>query len=318
MTLENNIIYKAENTINGKIYIGKTNNFEKRKREHSKCYKKEDCIFHRAITKYGFENFEFEILEFNLTKKDASKREIYFIDKYNSYYKNENSKGYNMTRGGEGGNPWNEKEIIIFDKEWNVIAKFQNCTFASKFLNRSPETIASSCRRLGFSNGFIVRFKEDYNKYGKFIPNNRLNKTPKRPWRYKKVIQLSSKGEFIKEFNSIKEAYLSTNTSRTSLVNSLNNNSLANGFVWVYKNLYDESKDYSISEFHGKKINRIVQLTLNNEYVNTYMNCVEACKINNFSNYKNIHKAVKKINKTAFGFLWISEEEYLKDNTEVS
>lgn len=34
--MKNNLIYKIPNLINGKCYIGKTNNFEKRMKEHKK------------------------------------------------------------------------------------------------------------------------------------------------------------------------------------------------------------------------------------------------------------------------------------------
>jgi predicted GIY-YIG superfamily endonuclease len=55
------IVYKATNKINGKIYVGKTYNFEKRKKEH--IYDIDNDIpFHRALKKYGIDNFEWEII----------------------------------------------------------------------------------------------------------------------------------------------------------------------------------------------------------------------------------------------------------------
>lgn len=54
-------LYKFENKINGKVYIGITSRPKERRREHfsksSKCTK-----LRRAIRKYGKENFEFTIL----------------------------------------------------------------------------------------------------------------------------------------------------------------------------------------------------------------------------------------------------------------
>lgn len=48
------VIYTATNKINGKIYVGKTYNFEKRKQEH--IYDIDNGIpFHRALKKYGIE-----------------------------------------------------------------------------------------------------------------------------------------------------------------------------------------------------------------------------------------------------------------------
>ncbi len=53
-------IYKLTNKINGKIYIGKAKNLYKRLSQHRRAYDKNlICI---AIRKYGWENFNIEIL----------------------------------------------------------------------------------------------------------------------------------------------------------------------------------------------------------------------------------------------------------------
>ena len=61
-------IYKIENTINGKIYIGKTDYFDvtKRWKEHKRAMNREDCKhrpLYRAFNKYGIENFKFSVIE---------------------------------------------------------------------------------------------------------------------------------------------------------------------------------------------------------------------------------------------------------------
>jgi len=101
------IIYKVQNKLNGKMYIGKTiQDFEKYKHIHIRSAKngydlKKGChprIFYNAIRKYGEENFEWEILYTCDDKKKLNEKEIFFIDKYESFI-----KGYNMTQGGDGG-----------------------------------------------------------------------------------------------------------------------------------------------------------------------------------------------------------------------
>ena len=61
-------IYKFTNKITGKIYIGQTNNIIKRKNGHkSESFNPKangySLPFHCAIRTYGWNNFDFEILE---------------------------------------------------------------------------------------------------------------------------------------------------------------------------------------------------------------------------------------------------------------
>jgi len=59
-------IYKYTNKLNGKIYVGQSNNIEKREMQH-----RYDAIYRPergtgidiAIAKYGIDNFNFEIIE---------------------------------------------------------------------------------------------------------------------------------------------------------------------------------------------------------------------------------------------------------------
>ncbi len=97
------VIYKVLNLVNNKIYIGQTKNFDLRKRCHINSSlnkkKKHNMIFHKAIRKYGIEQFEWSII-WQGDQKLLSEMEIYFIKKHNSHHIN--GFGYNMTNGGEG------------------------------------------------------------------------------------------------------------------------------------------------------------------------------------------------------------------------
>lgn len=93
-------IYKITNLKNGKVYIGKTlNTIEERFKQHCSDSKKESCKnrpLYRAFNKYGIENFKVEEVE-ECSYKEASKREIFWIEYYNSFH-----DGYNATIGGDG------------------------------------------------------------------------------------------------------------------------------------------------------------------------------------------------------------------------
>lgn len=97
------IIYKYTSP-SGKIYIGQTKyTVEHRIKQHiNDANNGSTKLFHIAIRKYGIETFNYEILNEAFSIEELNKLEIYYIEKYNSYYKNGN--GYNMTIGGEGAN----------------------------------------------------------------------------------------------------------------------------------------------------------------------------------------------------------------------
>lgn len=102
------VIYKATCLVNQKSYIGKTKNFNKRYNSHkssSNNIKEKDfnSVFHRAIRKYGFENFKWEIIyQSNDELFVTYIMESYFIKIFNTYIGIPNNRGYNMTTGGEG------------------------------------------------------------------------------------------------------------------------------------------------------------------------------------------------------------------------
>ena len=134
------VIYKVTNKINGKIYIGKTYNFEKRRREH--IYDIENELpFHRALKKYGTDNFEWEIIDTGISDNEIKEKEIYWIKKLNTCVHFPNSNGYNITLGGEGGVSWNSRPVLQFDLDGNFIAEYVSCAHASVETGVQPHSI---------------------------------------------------------------------------------------------------------------------------------------------------------------------------------
>lgn len=89
-------IYKIVNNINGKIYVGKTNNPTERKSTHFREYLKDETkLLYKAMRKYGSSNFEFIIIE-ECEDSIWEEREKYWI----AYYESLTDKGYNMIDGG--------------------------------------------------------------------------------------------------------------------------------------------------------------------------------------------------------------------------
>jgi group I intron endonuclease len=97
------IIYKITNTINNKVYIGQTivklsdrisGHYADSKRDRkTKCKTK----ISKAISKYGFENFHFEIIDKASSQEELNEMEEKYIKMYNS---NIDEYGYNLLSGG--------------------------------------------------------------------------------------------------------------------------------------------------------------------------------------------------------------------------
>ena len=84
-------IYKIENKINHKVYIGQSINIERRWRQHKRCHLNHPL--YNSFKKYGIENFTFEVL-IQSKKEKLNELELYYIQKYNS---TNNSFGYNQS-----------------------------------------------------------------------------------------------------------------------------------------------------------------------------------------------------------------------------
>ena len=99
--VENGKIYKYTNLINGMVYIGQTKQtLEQRDYKHL-TQLNDNTYFHRAIQKYGRENFSLELVEDNIPFNELDEKEKYYIDYFESYYVT--GKGYNLTQGGQWG-----------------------------------------------------------------------------------------------------------------------------------------------------------------------------------------------------------------------
>lgn len=124
-------IYKIENDVNGKIYVGKTEfSIEKRFKEHCKdAYRsgKEQRPLYSAMRKYGIEHFHISLIE---ETNNPEEREIYWIEKLRSF-----KYGYNATHGGDG------KKYIDYDLVINLYAQYRNQAKVAEILHICEDTV---------------------------------------------------------------------------------------------------------------------------------------------------------------------------------
>lgn len=104
-------MYRITNQLNGKVYVGQTNKPDYRWYQHRSYAAKNNKhkqYIHRAMAKYGIENFVFEVIVTCLTQEDADETENLLIKQYDSRNK---ERGYNLMTGGSyGGHSEETKE----------------------------------------------------------------------------------------------------------------------------------------------------------------------------------------------------------------
>lgn len=183
-------IYKIQNVINNKVYIGQTINYKNRIIKHKydlRNFKNASRHLQNAWNKYGEENFIFEIIETCL-KEELNEKEKYYIRMYDSI-----SDGYNIEGGGQINkklsdetkrlmsinNPrawknkkWGEhnisKEIHQYDKNGNYIRSFGNAYHAAEVLNVDSGSIQYSVNnnnRSGYGFQWSYEKKDNVGEY---------------------------------------------------------------------------------------------------------------------------------------------------------
>ena len=134
-------IYKITNTINQKVYIGKTlKTVEKRWQEHIRDSRKRDeekRPLYSAFKKYGIENFSIEVIE-ECESSILEEREKYWIEFYGSF-----KYGYNATTGGDG-RPYVDRELVI-----GLYQEYGTCLKVHQMTGYDSSTISSILKEKG-------------------------------------------------------------------------------------------------------------------------------------------------------------------------
>ena len=239
-------VYIHTNLINGKKYVGITSNFVKKRWRNGYGYS-ENLPIGRAIRKYGWENFDHEIIADNLDEDDAKKMEQELIKSYNT---TDDKYGYNVTVGGDGikGFKHSEASRVKLSEKARQLERFgernpnyghkwskeqrERAAIAHKRENLSPETLKkmseSTSKRVGELNSFFGKHHTEQTK-------QIISKVQSRA-----VLMFDLEGNLIREYNSIINAAKDNNICKVAISNCCRDlTKTSGGYIWKYKDNFN-------------------------------------------------------------------------------
>ena len=173
------VIYKFENKINGKVYIGQTiQKLSKRISSHKYPSGNKYLPIDAAIRKYGIENFSITIIDHANSLDELNEKEKFWIKHYDCI----SPKGYNLEEGGRnsrkpksqkikvaiankgrflGEKSQRSKRVYKFSLDGRLLAIYGSAREAARENGISSSQIASSCRGEHYlCKGYIWSYSE--------------------------------------------------------------------------------------------------------------------------------------------------------------
>lgn len=232
----------------GKMYIGQTklkpenrwkNDGAGYLRKYKGSNKYHQPAFAQAIIKYGWENFEHEVIANNLTKQEADNFEKLLIEKLNTM---SSKYGYNLKEGGCNGSHSAEakKKISDFNKNKHLSEEHKNKIGES---NRGKHHSEETKKKIGNANKGKTIGEKHY-LYGKHLSGdvkmkigdaNKGKLIGKSNPRARKVSQYDLDGNLIKIWDCISEAERKLGLGIHSVYKCCKGKrKTAGGFIWKY------------------------------------------------------------------------------------
>lgn len=151
-------IYKIENKINHKIYIGLTNNIARRRSRHFadlRGNRHSNSFLQKEYNIYGANNFDFSIeFEGDVTSEEISQLERDYIQKYDSYV-----NGYNQNQGGDFG-PSNGGTHLTKSDIFNICAALEFCSRPGAVLAEMFDVTTTTISRIKHKTNHISIIEE--------------------------------------------------------------------------------------------------------------------------------------------------------------
>lgn len=305
--------------MNGKIYIGQTQQELKIRFGHNGANYKHCSHFWNAIQKYGWDNFEHIVLISGVSLELANIFEEELIRKYNTM---NNRLGYNMIAGGNNRKRRQEVTDKIAEKNRHPSSEtLRKMSIASTGRKHSPEVI----EKIRNSNIGKKRSEEARKKIS--IAKRNISEETRRKiseagkgrpcsqrckdlaskrfkgnrYRAKSIIQYDSDGKFIRTWDCAMDIEREIGINHGNIGKCCNGNmKSAGGYQWRYdKGNYSDIKPVKIND---RKI-KIYQYDLDGAYIKTWDS---AFTINKELGYatSNIKKCCNGKIYSAYGYRW--------------
>lgn len=318
------LVYVHTNKTNKKRYVGITSQANlKRRSKNGKAYK--GCIyFYRAIEKYGWNNFDHEVLVSNLTEIEAKEMERFYIELFRT---TNLMFGYNIDSGGgtpvrmspegrqsmiaaiSGANAPRARPVVVFDGNGNKINEFGCIVDAERFYNQKSLWGHINSRR-GTRGGMMFRFKDDVGDIEK-LPEDQIYKKfeqrlvrDENSWHSTPVTIFDAKtGERVADFSCIKHAKEAIGGDPSKNLCGLSKTT--NGYICRYSRDVIGVDKLPAEELPIKKPNgkEIRQFDYMGNLIGVYPSAREAERQTGIS-FKTISLCANHKTQSAGGFVW--------------
>lgn len=211
-------IYQIRNILTNDVYIGSAINFHGRKLRHWSKLRRNihhSIILQRAWTKYGEENFVFEIIEKCVIKKELLKeREQHYLDTLNPKYNilkyalsvlgfkhsEETKRQMSIKRGGNG---IRKVKLTKYNRKKN-----------SPLNEKTKKLISKKLKGIKKSENHKAKIKKKANK---------------------PILQLKINGDLIKEWESVSIMLDTLKYKRNHFYESIKIGNKYDNYIWKYK-----------------------------------------------------------------------------------
>jgi len=246
-------IYMIKNKINNKLYIGQTaRSLEKRKNEYKKSLNRDEIYnshLQNSFKKYGFDNFEFSVIDNAETMEELNEKEIYYIELYNSTDK---KIGYNIEIGGRNSLPSDETlekmskahKGIKQSKEW-VEKRIPKAGSEEAKKHGRPKTEEQKKHLAEASAKFWQGKERDMDTIEKIketIKNSERDERYRKLYSKKVYIIDTNTNKILHTFDSTKLAGIGLGLDQSTISDRCKINKVVKGWLYTYNNPEDIQK----------------------------------------------------------------------------